>query len=217
MLNVHFVNTFIAAARPYLSDSLHLLPPVVDSSGTISTTVVQGILVIRVWVLYQRNMIAFYIAFFFYIGGTATLIGITIKDYVGEEVLLDTTLSDLPGCYAKSVPSIIAGTWIGPLIVEMVLFISVVSRGFYWWREGISVPSIFMLLARDSTLYFTVIFALLLANYLVFQFAPPALAGLLVTPAATTGCILGSQMMIHMRTMAEHTGIPTITIPIQYQ
>ncbi|KAF8157511.1 hypothetical protein BJ912DRAFT_1070210 [Pholiota molesta] len=63
-----------------------------------------------------------------------------------------------------------------------------------------------MLLARDSTLYFTVIFALLLANYLVFQFAPPALAGLLVTPAATTGCILGSQMMIHMRTMAEHTG-----------
>ncbi|KAF9478597.1 hypothetical protein BDN70DRAFT_933304 [Pholiota conissans] len=164
------------------------------------------LLLITYYMVDQRNKLALYIAFFFYIGGVATLVGLVVKDYIGEDVLINKTLASLPGCYATSVPSIIAGTWIAPLIVETVLFIFVVARAFYWWRDGISVPSIFMLLARDSTLYFALVFTLLLANYLVFQFGPPSLSSLLVTPSATTGCILGSHMMINMRMMAEHNG-----------
>ncbi|KAF8153989.1 hypothetical protein B0H34DRAFT_799902 [Crassisporium funariophilum] len=138
-------------------------------------------------------------------GGTMTLISLVIKDYVDEEVLINTTLASLPGCYATSVPSIIAGFWIGPLIVESVLFLLVISRALVWWRDGAAAPRIFAILARDSTVYFVVVFALLLANYLVFQFGPPFLSSLLVTPSTTAGCILGSHMLLNLRAMAEPT------------
>ena len=62
-------------------------------------------------------------------GGVVTLAGLTIQDYVGEQVhstlthftyssrnsnLPPTVVQDfsaLPGCYAASVPAIIAGYW----------------------------------------------------------------------------------------------------------
>ncbi|KAF5347332.1 hypothetical protein D9756_009886 [Leucocoprinus leucothites] len=41
--------------------------------------------------------------------GVATLIGLTIVDYVKEDVIIDQSLESLPGCYAKTVPEVIAG------------------------------------------------------------------------------------------------------------
>ncbi|TEB18251.1 hypothetical protein FA13DRAFT_1803905 [Coprinellus micaceus] len=144
------------------------------------------------------------ITYFFFFGGTVTLVGLVIKDYVGEDVLIDQTLSALPGCYATSVPSIIAGFWIGPLIVETVLFAIVISRAFVWWRDGTPTPRILTMLATDSTVYFAVIFAMLLANYLMFRYGPPFLSSLLVTPSTTAGCVIASQMFLRMRSMMEY-------------
>ncbi|KAF5333191.1 hypothetical protein D9611_002731 [Ephemerocybe angulata] len=142
------------------------------------------------------------IAYFFYFGGTITLIGLVIKDYVGEDVLINGDLAALPGCYASGVPSIIAGFWIGPLIVETVLFIIVVSRAFLWWKEGTTIPRILSILTKDSTTYFAIVFALLLANYLVFELGPPFFSSLLVTPSITAGCILGSHIFLNLRAMS---------------
>ncbi|TFK29103.1 hypothetical protein FA15DRAFT_664415 [Coprinopsis marcescibilis] len=172
---------------------------------TISTAVVQAILLLRIWALCKNNNVTRGIACFFFFGGTVTLIGLTIQDYVGEDVLINQTLQSLPGCYATSVPSIIAGFWIAPLIVESVLFIIVVSRAVSWWRRGTTVPKIMVILAKDSTLYFAVIFAFLLASFLMFQFGPPFLSSLLVTPTTTAGCILGSHMLLNLRSMADPT------------
>ncbi|KAG2005749.1 hypothetical protein CC2G_002129 [Coprinopsis cinerea AmutBmut pab1-1] len=194
----------ISASRPFHSENLHILSSLARrtlSSLTISNIIVQGILLLVIWALYRENRVVLSIATFFYVGGAATLIGLTIHDYVGEEVLVDRTLRNLPGCYASSVPSIIAGFWIGPLIVESVLFVLVVSRAFFWWRHETRIPVLLAVLARDSTLYFAFVFALLLANYLVFQFGPPALSSLLVTPTITAGCILGSHMLLNVRAM----------------
>ncbi|TFK37603.1 hypothetical protein BDQ12DRAFT_724055 [Crucibulum laeve] len=170
---------------------------------TISTSVVQGILMLRVWALHRRNKAALYVGYFFYFGGVATLIGLVVKDYIGEDVIINDALSSLPGCYATTVPSIIAGFWIAPLIVESVLFILVVSRAFIWWKNGSSTPRILSILARDSTIYFAVVFALLLANYLMFELGPPFLSSLLVSPSTTAGCILGSHMLLNLRELAN--------------
>ena len=64
-------------------------------------------------------------------GGLASLIGLVIKDYVGEDVLsafrphtsselvinrpfgpVNSSLRSLPGCYPSTVPSMIAGFWL---------------------------------------------------------------------------------------------------------
>ncbi|PPQ93951.1 hypothetical protein CVT25_015843 [Psilocybe cyanescens] len=164
----------------------------------------RGIIVLRVWALHRRNKWALRVAFFFYFGGSFALLGLLIQDYVGETVELNTALASLPGCYATSVPSIIAGQWLAPIIVETVLFSLVLSRAFFWWKDGIPMPRIFSILARDSTLYFSIVFALLLANYLMFELGPVFLSSLLVTPSTTAGCILGSHMLLNLRVMAGH-------------
>lgn len=65
------------------------------------------------------------------LGGSFALLGLLIQDYVGETVertslfktvtmklltlkpiTVNTALASLPGCYATSVPSIIAGQWL---------------------------------------------------------------------------------------------------------
>ncbi|KAF7759799.1 hypothetical protein Agabi119p4_11494 [Agaricus bisporus var. burnettii] len=166
---------------------------------TVNTAVVQGILVLRIWALYRDNRLAFRIALAFYIGGVLTLTGLTVDDFVGESVIIDNTLGSLPGCYPKSVPAVIAGFWIAPLIVESVLFILVILRAIAWWKEGYSVNGILVILARDSSLYYAIIFALLLSSYGMFQWGPPFLSSLLVTPSTTAGCILGSQLLLNLR------------------
>ncbi|XP_006455878.1 hypothetical protein AGABI2DRAFT_76683, partial [Agaricus bisporus var. bisporus H97] len=132
-------------------------------------------------------------------GGVLTLTGLTVDDFVGESVIIDNTLGSLPGCYPKSVPAVIAGFWIAPLIVESVLFILVILRAIAWWKEGYSVNGILVILARDSSLYYAIIFALLLSSYGMFQWGPPFLSSLLVTPSTTAGCILGSQLLLNLR------------------
>ncbi|KAF9444245.1 hypothetical protein P691DRAFT_763569 [Macrolepiota fuliginosa MF-IS2] len=167
---------------------------------------------LRIWALYRRNVLIISIAFFFYIGGVITLVGLTIEDYVKEKVIIDQTLGSLPGCYAKTVPEVIAGFWLAPLIVESIFFILVISRAFFWWREGHSVNGILRILTRDSSLYYAVIFALLFSSYCVFQWGPPFLSSLLVTPSITAGCILGSHLLLNLRSIkATDDGLQTTT------
>ncbi|TFK36421.1 hypothetical protein BDQ12DRAFT_737007 [Crucibulum laeve] len=147
----------ISASQPYLSPGVcvfYLRWLVVTL--TVTGAIVQGILVLRVWALHRNNKLAKGITYFFYASGTATLVGLVITDYINEDVLINKALNSLPGCYATSVPSIIAGFWIVPLVVESVLFMLVISRAFVWWKNGSSAPRILSLLARDSTVYFTV-------------------------------------------------------------
>ncbi|KAF8882806.1 hypothetical protein BD779DRAFT_903753 [Infundibulicybe gibba] len=170
---------------------------------TITTCTVQGILVMRVWALYRRNLFAITLALGAYISGSITLIGLTIQDYVGEDVIITSVFADLPGCYATSVPKILAGFWITPVIIETILFGLVMYRAFAWWRNGSSAPRVLSILAKDSTLYFAIIFVLLIANLMVLYLAPPFLTGLLVTPSNTAGCILGSHMLLHLRQLVD--------------
>jgi len=60
-------------------------------------------------------------------------------------------------------------------------------------------------MARDSAIYFAIYFALLIANLFVFEYGPPALDGLLVTPLNTGGCIAGSRMLLNLRGHADQT------------
>ncbi|PBK92626.1 hypothetical protein ARMGADRAFT_1080682 [Armillaria gallica] len=165
---------------------------------TVQNAVVQGILVLRVWALYQGNKPVIGLAFFLYFSVCATLVGLTITDYLAESVDVERVVA-LPGCYADSLPSMIAGYWITPLAIESYLFIMVAFRAFVYWKAGESSPTILTLMARDSTIYFAIILALLLGNLFMFLFGPPFLSSLLVNPLSVASCILGSRMLLNLR------------------
>ncbi|KII87605.1 hypothetical protein PLICRDRAFT_176401 [Plicaturopsis crispa FD-325 SS-3] len=161
--------------------------------------VIEGILVLRIWALYRTHKLVLFVVFFSYTACIATLVGLTISDYVAENVIIETELNFLPGCYAAGVPRLIAGYWIAPVVVESIFFALTISRTFAWIRNRESVPPTLGLLARDSLVYFAVVFVLLIANLLVFEYAPPTLSSLLVTPSNTAGCIAGSRMLLNLR------------------
>ncbi|KAL5536157.1 hypothetical protein ACEPAF_4262 [Sanghuangporus sanghuang] len=196
--------------KPTTYSQLRILLTVAGRFSVITVTnfVVEGILLSRVIALYRDNIPVMTVASFLYVGGIITLVGLTIKDYVGEEVLIVQDFSALPGCYAASVPSIIAGYWIAPTIIESTLFVLVVWRVIVWSRDNMGVPPALILMARDSTVYFAVVFALLFVNLFVFEYAPPFLSSLFVTPVNTAGCIAGSRMLLNLRSLAyTDTGV----------
>ncbi|KZP25761.1 hypothetical protein FIBSPDRAFT_1008001 [Athelia psychrophila] len=123
-------------------------------------------------------------------GGVGSLVGLTITDYVADSVTPVDDFAVMPGCYAASVPGIIAGYWIAPVIVESLFFGLIAFRLVSWWlNDRHAVPPTLILLARDSTIYFTIIFVLLITNLFMFEYAPPFLSSLMVTPVNTAGCI----------------------------
>ncbi|KDR67501.1 hypothetical protein GALMADRAFT_258089 [Galerina marginata CBS 339.88] len=172
---------------------------------TVTNAVVEGILVARVWAVYRQNKLILIITLGFYFGGIATLTGLTIKDYVGEGVSAVDDFNVLPGCYASSVPAIIAGYWIAPVIIESFLFALIVAKSFSWKKDNGQTPRALTLLARDSTIYFLIIFVLLITNLFVFEYGPPFLSSMMVTPSNAAGCIAGSRMLLNLRGLYEAT------------
>ncbi|KIP09010.1 hypothetical protein PHLGIDRAFT_116729 [Phlebiopsis gigantea 11061_1 CR5-6] len=153
----------------------------------------------------RDNKVVVWFARFLYLAGTCTLIGLTVKDYVGEAVDIVEDFSALPGCYAATVPSLIAGYWITATIIESTFFLLVIYRVITWNRVSVGVAPALVLMARDSTIYFTAIFVLLFVNLFVFEYAPPFLSSLFVTPANTIGCIAGARMLMNLRAFADRT------------
>ncbi|EIN03460.1 hypothetical protein PUNSTDRAFT_147044 [Punctularia strigosozonata HHB-11173 SS5] len=184
---------------------------------TVTNAVVEGILITRVWALFRSNKVerllsesysvqlssyqpVLWFALFFYVGGIITLVGLTIDDYVGTgPVKAVNDFNILPGCYAAGVPPIIAGYWIAPVIIESIMFVLIVSRVIIWWHNREPVPPTLILIARDSAIYYTAIFVLLMTNLFVFEFASPFLSSMMVTPSNTVGSIAGSRMLLNLR------------------
>lgn len=194
----------IASTRTHLPEKFcvfYLRWLTVCVTVTIATT--EGILLTRVWALYKDNKPVLGLAFSLYLAGVITLVGLTLRDFVGEQVHIVQDFSSLPGCYAASVPALIVGYWITPVVIESVLFVLVVWRAFAWRRNQWSVPPELVLMARDSTVYFCVIFVLLSVNLFVFEYAPPFLSSLFVTPSSTAGCIAGSRLLLNLRRLSD--------------
>ncbi|KAF7974854.1 hypothetical protein HWV62_11093 [Athelia sp. TMB] len=122
------------------------------STITVTTAVVEWILLLRVWAIYRPKRYIRFIALFFYFGGISSLVALTITDYVADTVTVVEDFAVMPGCYAASVPGIIAGYWIAPVLVESLFFGLIIVRLMTWWKDRRSVPPTLILLASRMLL-----------------------------------------------------------------
>lgn len=134
----------------------------------------------------------------------STLYAVTLIPWITLAILLLTKTTSTPsegtlftGCL-DSAPSYFFAAWIPPAFFESVLIYLTLYQTFQYEKVN---PTL-RVVARDSIIYFVIIFAMLLANIFIARFGKGFLGALLIVPCSVTACIAVARMTMNMRTIA---------------
>ncbi|KAI0079549.1 hypothetical protein K474DRAFT_590296 [Panus rudis PR-1116 ss-1] len=161
-----------------------------------------SILQLRVYALYDRSrkILVFLLALCAAeVATMAVLVGVTI----GHLEHLPIASTDT-GCFYKGILSLSALFWVPGLIYEPVLFVLVAYKAWPRRRNGPRIPLVTRI-ARDSLLYFVLVFAELLISTMVWARAPTYI-NLVMPWSAALPSILGSRLLLNMREMVSRQG-----------
>ncbi|KAF8845566.1 hypothetical protein BDN67DRAFT_1006854 [Paxillus ammoniavirescens] len=119
-----------------------------------------------------------------------SLIVVTITQIEKLPVIATST-----GCYYEGLLPLSAGFWVPAMIVEPLLCLLVMKKalGSAQGRSRLSV-----LLARDSLIYFVVVFAELVASTIVFAYRPNYI-NIIMPWSAAIPSLMGSRLLLNTR------------------
>jgi hypothetical protein len=184
----------------------------------LSLATVQLLLIVRVYAIYEQSKgIAAFLGILF----IATIVSfVVIAILVLKGTIAGTGGDILPGCIFIA-PPFLWTSWIPPVIFEsVVVFLTIykVIECRQKCRQNLQnprTPRILYMVARDSLLYFIVMFAALFGNLLLSRFQKGYLSAVLVLPSSVIACIAASRMTIHFwqrERSREHSGSPGFTM-----
>jgi len=113
------------------------------------------------------------------------------------------------GCFLKEVAYFYV-VWIPPVLFESVIIVMTLYKVVQFQKTSPS-PLIY-LLARDSLVYFVIMFSFLLANLLLARFGRGFLNTLLIVPSTVVACIAASRMSMNMREFVMENHGATLTM-----
>jgi len=164
-----------------------------DIVTLLMTLSVQVVLQLRVWAVYGRSksMLTFLIALS--VLEAAVMISLIVVTITHIESL--PVISTSTGCYYEGLLPLSAGFWVPAMIVEPILCLLVMKKalGSAQGRSRLSV-----LLARDSLLYFVVVFAELLASTIVFAYRPNYI-NIIMPWSSAIPSLMGSRLLLNTR------------------
>jgi len=163
----------------------------------LSLVTAQLILLIRVSALYGHGkiMLSFLVCLF-----TCQLAAVVVATAVSLKMSTPTLYYEFfPGCWAgsKDTDSNLRwgySWWIPFICFDGILFLLTVAKAFYY-RDNFSLT--FRLLARDSIVYFSMMFTCLVVNIAIY-FSPSGSASV-TFPPEWIACIAVSRMMMNIR------------------
>ncbi|KAK7692594.1 hypothetical protein QCA50_004225 [Cerrena zonata] len=173
-----------------------------DIVTMVTTLTVQLILQLRVYALYNRSrkiLIFLLCLCAMELSIMAILVGITMGHL--DHLPLSSTTT---GCYYRGILGFSALFWVPGLVYEPILFLLVLYKAWPSERNGPSVPLITRI-ARDSLLYFVVIFAELLISTVVWA-RTPTYINMVMPWSAALPSILGSRLLLNMREVVMNRG-----------
>lgn len=171
---------------------------------TVSTIVMQVILQLRIYALYERNkklLIFLLVLCTLQVGAMATLIGVTMSQLKRVPIISTPT-----GCAYQGLLPVSTLFWVPGLIFEPILFLLVAWKA---WGPDSTFPHIPLVrkIAQGSLLYFVAVFGELLVNTVVWAHAPQYIN--IVNPwSAAIPSLLGSRLMLGMLEAAYKRGDP---------
>ncbi|KAJ3555999.1 hypothetical protein NM688_g2270 [Phlebia brevispora] len=158
----------------------------------VATILVQAFLQLRIYALYQRNRKILLL-----------LLALSALEVSAMSILVAVTMSSLDrlplvstptGCAYQGLLKISALFWIPGLVVEPMLCVLVAYRA---WGDNGNIPLI-KCMARDSFIYFIVIFAEMLVNTVIWAKYPQYIN--IFNPwSAALPSLLGSRLFLGMR------------------
>ncbi|EMD39667.1 hypothetical protein CERSUDRAFT_81050, partial [Gelatoporia subvermispora B] len=207
MFWIHTFNRFFALVY-LIFDSIPLTPSGIVSSKVciiyllcddivtlITTVTVQIILQLRVYALYQRNRrILWFLSSMsaLEVSIMAIFIGITISRIERLPVISTPTGCEYTGIFALS-----ALFWLPGLIYEPILLLLVVHKAWPFSRASMRSP-IHARMARDSLIYFALIFVELLISTVIWAHYPKYI-NIIMPWSAALPSVLGSRMLLNTR------------------
>ncbi|KAK7062194.1 hypothetical protein R3P38DRAFT_2833970 [Favolaschia claudopus] len=149
-------------------------------TALVSLGIIQMILVIRIWAIYNRSKLLLVILGVFgclQLAASSTIMGISITQGVPSS-------EPGPGFFVCTIttPPYFAAYWIPILTFEFTLFVLTLIKGVQNFRlakisplSGKSGQALLNILVRDSVIYFFIISAVYTANASVWYWADPSL------------------------------------------
>jgi len=177
--------------RPFCNFWVHWQP----WTSVIAITTVELVLIVRVWALYARNKIV--------MGFLISLFACEmVVVLVNTSILVKNTASVLgyeflPSC-STIAPSDTYSFWIPFATFEGIMMTLTLCK-LVTHRKDLN-PTLW-LLARDSSIYFIIMFASLLANVMMFRY-DKLLPDVAMVPSSAIACIAVSRMMMNIRSLA---------------
>ncbi|EKM60668.1 uncharacterized protein PHACADRAFT_203825 [Phanerochaete carnosa HHB-10118-sp] len=155
------------------------------------TVVVEMILIIRVYAMYNRSKI---------------IASIIVLGFAAEVALMVTTLALVipkqtftPDCLVASSPGIYMAYWLSSLFFETFLFVLTLYKFFQGIKLEYRQHSILFLFVRDGTWAYAIIFSAMLLNTLMYQLVTTPLAGMGYFWALSVMSFAGSHVLLNIR------------------
>ncbi|KAJ7208259.1 hypothetical protein GGX14DRAFT_454254 [Mycena pura] len=174
----------------------------------------QALVVIRVWAIYNNSRPMFWVLCTLYtleVLAVALCVLIATRDTQGvaQPAPLSCALVSRSGYLLKRAAS---GTWIAPLCFEFIMVLITLAKLVprWSWRSprrqaglwGSGGNATLDVLARDSLIYFVLIFTFTLTNAIIYELNFSAYYhSLLLGPTSAISCIAVSRMVINMRSL----------------
>ncbi|KAF8177317.1 hypothetical protein K438DRAFT_2022285 [Mycena galopus ATCC 62051] len=115
-----------------------------------------------------------------------------------------------PGCLF-SAPTYFFAAWIPAVVFEStIVLITLYYLSAYEWSTEINVT--LRVLARDSIVYFLIIFSILVSNLFIARLGRGFLGSLLIAPSSVVACVGAARMMMNIRELDGERGPRTTTL-----
>ncbi|KAJ6553010.1 hypothetical protein B0H19DRAFT_1155470 [Mycena capillaripes] len=161
----------------------------------LSLATVEIILMLRVFAIsgHRKAIRHFLIGLF-----TCEMIAwVTVSSIIMHETTGVPGGSLFPGCLF-SAPKYFYAAWIPPVVFEStIVIITLYYLTAYEWSRKINVT--LRVLARDSMIYFLIMFSVLIANLLIARFGRDFLGSLFIAPSSVIACVGAARMMMNLR------------------
>jgi len=165
----------------------------------LSLATVEYLLLLRVSALFSETPIIGRILQVLFAAECAALTGTVICVHLSTITVVHT-LGLLPGCIAfLSAYDLLYGLSLGPLIFETIILTLSIYRVVDLMAGNRRCNATLRVLARDSLLYFLVIFVALLVSVIMLKVSTGALGTLMVGPSNAISCVATGRMLLNMR------------------